>query len=290
MSVEFHLFLPQMRMSVDTLVERAQVAEAVGFTGMCGMDHLAPPLAFDQPMYEAMTMNTFLAARTERLLLGSLVLCDAFRQPTILAREAVTVDHVSGGRFELGIGSGSVPDELGTFGIGFDDTGDRVTRLGESLDVLRACWSGEAFDYDGRFLHVRGGQQLPTPLTRIPVVIGGTGPRMMKLVAKHADWWNVPVHQLDRLDDMRANAGTARVSVQERIVFIADDADRAAIVEQATRRFGTMGVVVGNGEELVAHYRERAAQGVERFYTWFTDFAPPSTLEAFGAQVISVFA
>ncbi len=73
-------------------------------------------------------------------------------------------------------------------------------------------------------------------------------------------------------------------------MFIADAADRAAIVEQATRRFGTMGVVVGTSEELVAHYRERAALGVERFYTWFTDFAPPSTLEAFGAQVINVLA
>ena len=165
-----------------------------------------------------------------------------------------------------------------------------VSAVERALDVLHACWSGEVFDYDGRFIHVRGGQQLPTPLTRIPVVIGGTGPRMMKLVAKHADWWNVPIHQLDRLDDMRANAGSARVSVQERIVFIADDADRVAIVEQATRRFGTMGTVVGNAEQLVAHYRERAELGVERFYTWFSDFAPPSTLEAFGARVISALA
>jgi alkanesulfonate monooxygenase SsuD/methylene tetrahydromethanopterin reductase-like flavin-dependent oxidoreductase (luciferase family) len=286
MTPQFHLFLPQMRLSVDALVERARAAEAAGFTGMCGMDHLAPPLALDQPMYEAMTCNAFLAARTEHLRLGSLVLCDAFRHPTQLAREAVTLDHVSTGRFELGIGSGSVPSELATFGIGFDDVGERVTRLGESLDVLAACWSGEVFDYDGRFVQVRGGQQLPTPLTRIPIVIGGTGPRMMKLVAKHADWWNVPIHQLDRLDDMRARAGDARVSVQERVVFVANEGQRAEIVATAARRFGTMGIVTGNGDELVEHYTTRVAQGVERFYVWFADFGPPSTLAAFGEQVI----
>jgi alkanesulfonate monooxygenase SsuD/methylene tetrahydromethanopterin reductase-like flavin-dependent oxidoreductase (luciferase family) len=82
------------------------------------------------------------------------VLCDAFREPTMLAREAVTLDHVSGGRFELGIGSGSVPEELATFGVGPESTGDRVTRLGETLDVLRALWSGEAFDYEGRFVRI----------------------------------------------------------------------------------------------------------------------------------------
>ncbi len=286
---EFHLFLPQMRMSLETLVERAQAAEAAGFTGMSGMDHLAPPLALDQPMYEAMTLNTFLAARTERLALGSLVLCDALRHPASLAREAVTLDHVSRGRFELGIGSGSVPEELVTFGVQPQRVGDRVTRLGETLDVLRALWSGEPFDYDGTFFRMEAAQQLPTPLEHIPIVIGGTGPRMMKLVEQHADWWNVPLHQLDKIDEMRSRAGSARVSVQERVVFVVDEAEREKVVGTATRRFGTFGTVSGNAEELVDHYRARTALGVERFYVWFSDFAPPATLEAFGAQVISAF-
>ena len=115
---EFHLFLPQMRMTLDALVERAQAAEAAGFVGMSGMDHLVPPLAFDQPMYEAMSTNLWLAAHTSTLKVGSLVLCDAFRHPAMLAREAVAIDHASGGRFEFGIGSGSVEDEFATFGVG----------------------------------------------------------------------------------------------------------------------------------------------------------------------------
>jgi len=99
-------------------VARARAAEAAGFVGMTGMDHLAPPLADDQPMFEAIVTTTWLAAHTERITLGSLVLCDAFRLPALLARQAVSIDRASGGRFELGIGWGSVRDEFTTFGVG----------------------------------------------------------------------------------------------------------------------------------------------------------------------------
>ena len=116
--MEFNLFLPQMRLTFDQLVDRARAAEAAGFAGMTGMDHLAPPLADDQTMYEAIVTTTWLAAHTERMRIGSLVLCDAFRHPAVLARQAVSIDHASGGRYELGIGWGSVREELETFGVG----------------------------------------------------------------------------------------------------------------------------------------------------------------------------
>src|SRR5204862_6555639 len=133
--MEFHLFLPPMRMPLDALADRARTAEEAGFRGIALMDHLAPPQAVDQPMYEAMVTATWLAARTERLVVGHLVLCDALRHPAVLARQAVSLDHASGGRFELGIGSGSVPEELVTFGVTDGSTGDRVSRLGETLAV-----------------------------------------------------------------------------------------------------------------------------------------------------------
>src|SRR6516162_8001557 len=116
--LEFWLFLPQMRMTMEELVGRARAAEASGFGGIAGMDHLVPPGAEGWPMFEAMITSAWLAAHTERLGVGSLVLCDSFRHPAVLAREAVSIDHASGGRFELGIGWGSVPDELERFGIG----------------------------------------------------------------------------------------------------------------------------------------------------------------------------
>jgi alkanesulfonate monooxygenase SsuD/methylene tetrahydromethanopterin reductase-like flavin-dependent oxidoreductase (luciferase family) len=291
MTPEFHLFLPQMRLSLDDLVGRARAAEAAGFTGMSGMDHLLPPLAPQHPMYEAMTTNMWLAARTSTLHLGSLVLCDAFRHPAVLAREAVAIDHASGGRFELGIGSGSVDEEIDTYGIEPASPRDRTTRLGESLEVLRRLWSGEPFDFRGRFFSMEGAQQLPTPLDHIPVVVGGAGPRTMDLVAEYADWWNCPVHRLDRLDEMRPRAGKARVSTQQMVTFVADPAARDEIVETANRRFATMGSgrIVGEANEVADAYAALVERGIERFYCWFTDFAAPSTLEAFGAGVIARF-
>ncbi|HXY92793.1 MAG TPA: LLM class flavin-dependent oxidoreductase [Acidimicrobiia bacterium] len=291
MTPEFHVFLPQMRMTLEAIVERAQAAEAAGFVGMSGMDHLVPPLALDQPMYEAMSTNMWLAAHTTRLRLGSLVLCDAFRHPAMLAREAVAIDNASGGRFELGIGSGSVDDELDTFGIGPRSARERTRRMGETLEVLRALWSGESFSYAGEFFTFRDAQQLPTPLTRIPIVIGGAGPRTMDLVAAHADWWNCPIHRLDKLDEMRPRAGRARVSTQQMVTLVTDEADRDRVLQSAERRFGMMGKgrAAGGAAEVVDFYGALVERGVERFYVWFTDFAAPDTVAAFGGGVISQF-
>ena len=147
MKPEFHLFVPQMRLTPNAIVARAVVAEAAGFDGIALMDHLVPPAAEDQPMYEAMTMATWLATRTHRLTISHLVLCDAFRSPAVLARQAVTLDHLSSGRFELALGSGSTPGELSMFGLGGWNLAQRTARLGETLDVLKGLWSGERFDY-----------------------------------------------------------------------------------------------------------------------------------------------
>lgn len=286
--MEFALFLPQMRMPIDAIVERARAAEAAGFHGIALMDHLAPPAALDQPMYEAMTTATWLAARTETLRVGHLVLCDAFRHPAVLARQAVTIDHASGGRFELGIGSGSVPAELPTFGIPTGGARDRVERLGESLAIMRALWRGETVDVAGEHFTLAGARQAPRP-QGIPIVIGGSGPRTMRLVAEHADWWNLPLHQLDRLDDLRARAGRARVSVQLMITLVHDEAERAKTVEVATRRFGFMAGaahLTGSPAEIAEGIAAFGDRGVERVYTWFSDFAEPRTLTRFGADVV----
>src|SRR4051812_47927644 len=160
-----------MRMTMAQLVERARAAEAAGFLGIAGMDHLAPPLAEDQPMYEAMVTNTWLAAHTERLRIASLVLCDGFRHPAMLARGVVSLDHASGGRFELGIGWGSVAGDFSAFGIGETAPRERARRLEESLEVVTALWTGEVVDHDGEFFHLERARQQPTPLDRIPIVV-----------------------------------------------------------------------------------------------------------------------
>jgi alkanesulfonate monooxygenase SsuD/methylene tetrahydromethanopterin reductase-like flavin-dependent oxidoreductase (luciferase family) len=284
--MEFNLFLPQMRLSFDQIVERARAAEAAGFVGIMGMDHLAPPLAEDQPMFEAMITATWIAAHTERLRVGSLVLCDAFRHPAVLAREAVSVDHASGGRYELGIGWGSVPAEFPVFGVGSTEPRARVDRLRETLEVVRALWAGETVEYDGEFHHLHGARQVPGPVSRIPVVIGGVGKKTLALVRDFADWWNVHIGELHRVDELKDQVGDARVSIQQMVAFVPDEASRAEIAETARRRFGTS-PVVGTGPELAEHFSALEGRGVERVYAWFCDFARPDTIAAFGADVVA---
>ena len=286
-TVEFNLFLPQMRLSFDQLVARARAAEAAGFVGITGMDHLVPPQAEDQPMYEAIVTTTWLAAQTERMKVGSLVLCDAFRLPAVLARQAVTIDHASGGRFELGIGWGSVVDEFRTFGVGSTEPRERVDRLRESLEVIKALLAGEVVDYDGTYHQLRAARQQPLPLGPIPIVVGGVGRTTLALVRDFADWWNIHVGHLHRLDELRPQVGDARVSIQQMVALVPRGGDREAITELATRRFGFSNPVIGSASELVDHYGRLREQGVERVYAWFCDFAPPETLQEFGEEVIA---
>ena len=286
--MEFYLFLPQMRMGFPQLVERAHAAEEAGFAGITGMDHLSPPLAEEHPMYEAMITNTWLAASTDRIRIGSLVLCDAFRHPAMLAREAVSLDHASQGRFDLGLGWGSVPSELATFGVGSTEAPARVGRMKETLEIVKALWQGDAVDYEGEFFTLKQARQAPRPLERIPIVIGGAGKKTMQLVAAHADWWNIHVGILDKLDEMKDQAGDARVSLQVQLGFVPDELQRDEIAGTARRRFGGS-PLIGTGSQLVDHFGALAGRGVERCYVWFSDFAQPPTLSSFGEQVIAEF-
>lgn len=274
---EWFLFLPQVRLDVDDIVERARVAEASGFDGIAFIDHLEAPGATHQSIWEAMTVATWVAARTERLRIGHLVLCDAFRHPAVLAKQAVTLSAASGGRFELGLGSGSWPQEFERFGIETGDAAARVRRLGENLQLLQQYWG------DGERA------QTPRPAHRIPLVLGGTGKRMMELVRTHADWWNIPSHQLDRLPALLPTVGSARVSLQQMVGFVGRDADRSAVTERSTRLFGHLGdgLVCGDAAELTAHFAGLSAQGVERFYVWFADFAAPQTISEFAETIIN---
>jgi alkanesulfonate monooxygenase SsuD/methylene tetrahydromethanopterin reductase-like flavin-dependent oxidoreductase (luciferase family) len=237
-------------------------------------------------MYEAMVTSTWLAAHTERLTVGTLVLCDAFHHPAVLARQAVSLDHASAGRFELGLGWGSWADDFSRFGVEPPEPAARVRRLAETLEVLKALWSGETVDYEGAFHHLKGATQAPGPIGKIPVVIGGTGPKTLALVRDYADWWNVPVTHLHLLDRSRSLVGDARVSIQQTVAYVGRDGDRGAVAETAARRFRHMTPVLGTGPELVDHFGRLADQGIGRVYAWFSDFAPPDTLAAFGTEVI----
>ena len=290
--MEIYLFLPQMRLTMEAIVERGRAAEAAGFTGIAFMDHLAPPMAEQHSMHDAMVTASWVAASTSTLRVGHLVLCDAFRHPALLANEAVSLDHASGGRFDLGIGWGSVPTEFDTFGVGSTVPRARVERLAETLDVLRLLWTGQPVSYRGEFHRLDEACTNPVPLGRIPVVIGGVGPRTLDLVSEHADWWNVPVHRLGDLDTMRDRAGSARVSAQMMVSFVPPGADAAAVNDAAARRFphaaSNGAMAMGDAAAVTDAFGALADRGVERLYAWFADFAPPSTLEAFAPVVAAL--
>ncbi len=279
---EWYLFLPQVRVPVADIVDRARHAEASGFTGIAFIDHLEAPGLRDESIWEAMSVATWVAAKTERLRIGHLVLCDAFRHPAVLAKQAVTLSEASDGRFELGLGSGSWPAEFTRFDVGQQDPVARVKQLESHLDVIGQYW-GRGDDA------TRG--QAPLPTHPIPLILGGTGRRMMELVRRYADWWNIPANHIDRLAELAPAAGSARVSIQQMIGFVRKDSDPAKVREISARRFGNLGsgLVCGDADELSGHFSDLSGQGVERFYVWFADFAAPESLHEFGETVIKTF-
>jgi alkanesulfonate monooxygenase SsuD/methylene tetrahydromethanopterin reductase-like flavin-dependent oxidoreductase (luciferase family) len=280
--VEWYLFLPQVRLSVADIAERAHHAEASGFDGIAFIDHLEAPGLPDESIWEAMAIATWVAAKTERLRIGHLVLCDAFRHPAVLAKQAVTLSDASEGRFDLGLGAGSWPAEFTRFDVGQQDPVARVERLGRHLALIRQYWGD---DTEGAAV------QLPKRTHPIPLVLGGSGRRMMELVRKYADWWNLQANHMDRLPKLAPEAGTARVSVQQMVGFVRSGSDPNVVREVSTRRFGNLGsgLVCGDADELIQHFAGLADQGVERFYVWFADFAVPDSVLEFGESVIKAF-
>jgi alkanesulfonate monooxygenase SsuD/methylene tetrahydromethanopterin reductase-like flavin-dependent oxidoreductase (luciferase family) len=165
-------------------------------------DHLMP-IAGDPngPIFEGWTLLSALAAQTARLRLGLLVTSNRFRPPAMLAKIAATVDVVSGGRLDFGIGAGSRPGhpiarrEYEATGLPFHDAAYAVGSLAEACTVIRRLWTeGEPFDFDGSYLHLTGAFCNPKPVQRPhpPVLIGGRSTATLRVVAEHADLWNMP--------------------------------------------------------------------------------------------------
>jgi F420-dependent oxidoreductase-like protein len=192
--MRFGLDIAQQRMEWDEIVSRAQLAEELGYDGAWGFDHF-------QPMYgegpgncfEGMTTLAALAGHTTRIRLGLLVTGITYRHPSVLAAQAVTVDHASHGRLELALGSAWFDQEHHALGIDFPSTGTRFDLLEDALEMLSRLMTGERVSYEGRLLQLRDAQMLPRPVQqpRPPIWIGGTGPRRtLPLAARWADVWH----------------------------------------------------------------------------------------------------
>ncbi|HVH07144.1 MAG TPA: LLM class F420-dependent oxidoreductase [Myxococcota bacterium] len=172
-------------------------AEASGFDTLMVMDHFyqLPALgAPDQPMLEAYTLLGAIAARTRRVRLATLVTGNTYRNPALLAKIVTTLDVISGGRAVLGIGAGWFEPEHVGYGFPFPSLRDRLDRLEEALEIIRAMFRGERPSFDGRYYHTSDALNVPLPLRPggPPILIGGNGEkRTLRLVAKYGDESNL---------------------------------------------------------------------------------------------------
>ena len=283
------LYLPQVRMDFSTIETRAREAEAVGFHSAWFMDHVAPPGGRQLDMLEGWTVATAVAMRTEALRIGHLVLCAEFRHPVLLAKMAASLDVISGGRLELGIGWGSVPAELEDYGFTSAGPKDRAERLAETLEILALLWSGEPIDFDGKHWTLRGAVCKPRPVNdRVPIHIGGAGEQLtLPLVSRYADWWNCPSTAMDRYESLRPGAGEVRVSVQHPIGLARSSAERDEVIAFTHKRFGAWGAVIaGTPDEVAAALRIERAAGAELFICQFHDFGLPETTRLFANEVL----
>ena len=162
-------------------IELAHHAEALGFEALWVFDHFhTVPQPTDEITFESFTVLSALAVATERVRLGHMVICTGFRNPALTAKMASTIDVISGGRFELGIGAGWKEEEWRAYGYGFPTIGERMGALGDSLEVIRAMLAPGRASYDGQYAHVRRAINVPkgTQQPRIPIIVGGNGERV----------------------------------------------------------------------------------------------------------------
>jgi len=175
-------------------VHRTRLGEEAGFTGIWVFDHFKPLYGDPSgPCLEAYTLMAALAAVTERVRIGALVTGVTYRHPSLLATEAVTIDHVSNGRLELALGAAWFEGEHRQLGFDFPPTPDRVRRLDEALDVIDLLMTQDNASYDGQYFRLENATYHPRPVQqpRPPIWIGASGERLMlPLVARRADVWH----------------------------------------------------------------------------------------------------
>ncbi len=175
-----------------TLVERWQYFEALGFDSAWDCDHFTQPSRPGGHYYEGWSLLAGLAAQTRRIRVGCLVSCNTFRHPALLAHQAITVDHISNGRLEVGLGAGWFVPEHDTFLDGFPPPAELVGRFREAVEIVDGLLRQQVVTREGQYYQVREGSLKPGPVQqpRPPLVLGAHGPKMLRIVAEYADGWN----------------------------------------------------------------------------------------------------
>jgi F420-dependent oxidoreductase-like protein len=232
----------------DTTVEALRtvwrLADEGGFDHVWDFDHLASIGAGgpDRPVYEGWALQAAMAEATKRVRIGCMVTGNTYRNPALLAKLAVTVDHLSGGRLEFGIGAAWAAVEHSMYGI--DGLDHRVGRLSESLKIIRSLWTEERTNFEGRYYRMTDAIANPKPIQKPypPIWIGASGETTIRLVARYADVWNTGSAEIDkgtdairRLEDACGAVGRNPSEIRRSIQFAWDGQDRSNLLEQSAR-------------------------------------------------------
>ncbi|MGA8056827.1 MAG: TIGR03560 family F420-dependent LLM class oxidoreductase [Candidatus Binataceae bacterium] len=302
--VEFAFWSPQAGATVKTLLDRAEMAERLGYHSFWLVDHFWTLGLPDVDLLEAVTMMSAIAARTERVRIGTLVLCNSFRNPALLAKSLTTIDHISNGRLEVGLGAGWMEQEYRANGYEFPSVGTRLRQLEEGLQILKAMFTENRATFKGRYYTVTDAPNNPKPVQKPhpPIMIGGAGEKvMLRLVAKYADRWNCPAGYRDFKKTLgvlhehcRAVARDPKeITVSEQLMLCIGankaEADQKWEMAKGRKPF-SFTAVKGTPDEVIKQLRERVAWGITMFTIMFADMAPPQTVELFAREVMPAFA
>jgi F420-dependent oxidoreductase-like protein len=218
-----------------------RIADEAGFDHLWAFDHFNPifsDVAGD--VFEGMTLLAAMAQATSRVRIGLMVAGNTYRHPGVLAKMATTIDHLSGGRLEFGLGASGAEVEHTMLGIPFYTAGERIRRLAEALTVCRKLWTEERASFDGRYYTLTDAVSNPKPLQRPhpPIWVGGAGEKLtLRVVAEHADVWNVigsveeVVRKASVLDQHCADVGRNPAEIKRSVQQRFDPADPAAMVD-----------------------------------------------------------
>ncbi len=254
--------------SIQSLRAVWRIADEAGFDHLWDFDHLAAigGTTADRPIYEGWALQAAMAEATRRVRIGCLVTANTYRNPALLAKTAVTVDHLSGGRLEFGIGAAWAEIEHEMYG--FDGLDHRVGRLSESLQIIKSLFTEERTNFEGRYYHFKDAIANPKPIQKPypPIWIGASGQTTMRLVARHADVWNIAGGDPDRVDELTAMLSEACAAlgrepseIRHSIQFSWNGQDRDELLE-VSGRFLEQGVT----EQVVYLRGDDAARVAEK--------------------------
>ncbi len=190
--VRFGIYPALHNLPWPTMVERWKFVEAAGFDSAWVGDHLYNPFRPQEPFFDGWSLLAGLATQTTRIRLGTLVTNIIFRHPTLIAKQALTLDHISSGRLELGIGAGVFPSDHAAMGTEVWTPAERVGRFREVVEIVDRLLRREGTDYHGRYYQVEGMTMEPGPVQRPrpPLTLAANGRSMIKIAAAYADSWS----------------------------------------------------------------------------------------------------